>query len=184
LKFRCTECGECCRRFRVPLTGADVARLCAATGQPAEAFVEWLPPEAVDMTGEPGSFVRVAEGRRLLTLAHVAGRGCQFLDENRCTVHAHRPTTCRVYPFDVTFGKRAGIRSLRLLDMAGCEAAWDGANNPRSLVRDRQQEQRELAEYTAHVARFNRVQSHRQRLGKPLLTRQAFLQQLAAADTG
>ena len=56
LSFRCTGCGNCCRNLRVALTALDVKRLAAATGKATPTLVEWLAPDTVDMSGEPGSF--------------------------------------------------------------------------------------------------------------------------------
>jgi Fe-S-cluster containining protein len=183
LRFRCTECGECCRRFRVPVTGADLTRLERATGKTSHEFVAWLAPTAVDMTGEPDNFVRLPEGRRLLVLRQTEA-GCEFLSSNRCQVHAERPISCRVYPFDVKYGARHGIKRLKMLDMEGCEAAWDAKVDPHQVVREKLQEQRELAEYTLLVARFNRIQGHRQRFGKRLLDASVFVASLRATERG
>ncbi|HEY3667542.1 MAG TPA: hypothetical protein VGL19_16165, partial [Polyangiaceae bacterium] len=64
LRFRCTACGNCCRDLRVPLTSADLRRLVDETGQAARTIVAWLEPEAVDMTGEPGSMVLLDHAER------------------------------------------------------------------------------------------------------------------------
>ena len=100
LAFRCTGCGNCCRNLRVALTAADLSRLSAATGQPATALVEWLAPEAVDMTGEPSSFVELGEGRRLMVLAQQAGACVLLGPDDRCRAYDARPLDCRAFPFD------------------------------------------------------------------------------------
>lgn len=166
LAFRCTACGNCCRNLRVAVTGLDVARLAAATGSAPSALVTWLAPDAVDMTGEPESFVELAEGRRLLVLAQRAG-SCQLLGtDNRCAAYAARPRDCRAFPFDfetVPTGPHE-VRRLALLPLHDCEYASDGHNDERELdVADRARWS-ELRDYQALVARWNRRAWHRRRL--------------------
>src|SRR5690606_27050018 len=69
LTFHCNGCGDCCRSLRIALTHHDLRRLAAGLGRSPASFVEWLAPDAVDMTGEPGSFVELRVGRRLMVLA-------------------------------------------------------------------------------------------------------------------
>jgi Fe-S-cluster containining protein len=169
LRFHCTSCGNCCRRFRVPLTDADLARLANATGREPAELVEWLEPDAVDMVGEPESFVLLPQGRRLMTLAW-QGDGCRFLEDNRCSVYAARPVSCRIYPFDVTSGRRGGVRRLRLLDLTGCEHEWARAQRQTLVANQAAQLRRELVAFARHVEAFNRRQHHHRRLGKPYLS--------------
>src|SRR5262249_46963044 len=130
LRFRCTACGKCCRTIRVPITGSDLKRLMARTNEAPERLIDWLAPDAEDMTGEPESFVRLREGRRLMVLAHRAA-ACRFLGaDERCTVYAARPENCALYPFHLQSGKRGGIRRLRLFVEADCEYRMDGTNDP------------------------------------------------------
>lgn len=174
LRFSCTGCGNCCRDYRVALTAADVGRLGL---QSLTHAVEWLRAEQVDMVGEPGSFVVLPEGRRLLALKHVNG-GCIFLNENRCTVYDKRPRSCRLFPFDVTLGRRSGVRRLRLLGQQRCEAEWAEALPPQRLASEKRAELRELAAYLRVVSQFNRLQKQRQRLGKRLLDAKVFFERL------
>ncbi len=165
-RFRCTGCGNCCRELVVPLTHADVARLARASGRPPAEFVELLPPEAVDMSGEPASFVELDVGRRLLALARRDG-ACCFLSTDHCTAWSARPASCRTYPLSATLGARSGIRRLTLVPRGvDCRYELD-AEMPLAEIRDAElAEQRELAQYQALVARFNRAQKHRTRLGR------------------
>src|SRR5688572_10371549 len=100
-RFRCTECGDCCRRHRVPLTFADLVRLLRLQRAPILELVQWLGPHEVDMTGEPESFVVTARGRLLPVLAQREG-ACLFLDSaGRCGVYAARPAACRTFPIEI-----------------------------------------------------------------------------------
>lgn len=178
--FNCTACGHCCRHFRVPVTDADVRRLNAGIQpRPFAEWLEWMTPSEVDMTGEPETFVELPVGRRLLVLRHVEN-GCVFLQDNRCTLYASRPRSCRLYPWDVQLGRRGGVRRLKLIhQFEPCEATFDASVRPAHLAEQKWLERRELAAYVAKVMEWNRVQRRRQRLGKPLLTAEAFLAQIA-----
>jgi Fe-S-cluster containining protein len=182
LRFECTRCGQCCRRFRVPLTSADLRRLLVETRRPVAEWVQWLAPDAVEMTGEPETFVCLPQGRRLLVLAWEAD-GCRFLSENLCSIHPARPRTCRAYPFDATWGKRGGIRRLRLLDTTGCEHTWGTAASQREVSHQARLQRTELEQYALQVIEFNRRQRQRQRLRRPLLEADDFFRglQLGAA---
>ena len=164
LRFRCTGCGQCCRTLRVAVTDRDLERLVRASGLDAERLVDWLEPDAVDMSGEPESFVDLRQGRRLMVLAHGPG-GCRLLgDGARCSVYAARPRDCRLFPFDVVDEPRR----IALLPLAGCDYARDGQNDERVIAQDDAARWQDLASYQARVAAWNRAVRHRRRLGKPL----------------
>jgi Fe-S-cluster containining protein len=175
LDFRCTACGNCCRDLRVAVTIGDVARLAAATGSAPDALVAWLAPDAVDMTGEPESFVELSEGRRLMVLGQRDG-ACQLLRaDNRCGAYAARPRDCRAFPFDFDEPHRPGPRRLTLLPLDRCEYALDGQNDPTTLDADDRARWSELRDYQSVVARWNRRARHRRRLHYPIGDASSFL---------
>jgi Fe-S-cluster containining protein len=176
LDFRCTACGNCCRKLRVAVTARDVARLAAATGSAPEALVTWLAPDAVDMTGEPESFVELSEGRRLMVLRQRDG-ACQLLGaDNRCGAYAARPRDCRAFPFDFDEPpQRPGPRRLLLLPLDDCEYALDGHNDTTALDADDRARWCELRDYQSVVARWNRRARHRRRLHYPIGDAASFL---------
>jgi Fe-S-cluster containining protein len=175
LSFRCTACGECCRKLRAAVTDRDLERLVTFTQKGAESLIEWLAPDAVDMTGEPESFVELAEGRRLMALKQRAG-ACVFLaDDGRCSVHAARPADCRQYPFDVV-GAEAS-REIRLLPLADwCARETDGENARAEVFSADRARWSELAAYQARLATWNRLARHRRRLGHRPRTAREFLE--------
>jgi Fe-S-cluster containining protein len=157
----CRACGACCRTVRVPLTDLDLFRLQQATGQSREQLVDWLTPNEVDMTGEPESFVWLAAGRRLLTLAHRAG-GCCLLDASgRCSAYAARPQSCRLYPWD---GAAA-------LPGATCDHAREAPPDCAELAAVLRVE---LGRYTDRVVAYNRRQRLRRWLRRQALAEDAF----------
>ncbi len=174
--FRCTACGNCCRNLRVAVTGLDVARLTDATGLAPNDLVAWLAPDAVDMTGEPGSFVELEAGRRLMVLRQQDG-ACQLLGaDNRCGASAARPQDCRAFPFDFDPAPSPdAARRLTLLPLDGCEYASDGHNDAASLDAADRTRWQELYAYQALVARWNRRAWHHRRLHKPVAGATEFL---------
>lgn len=177
LRFNCTACGQCCRDYRVPVTAADVRRLATALpdGETVANYLEWLSPLQVDMTGEPETFVHLPEGRRLLVLRHQDG-ACVLLRERHCSIHPARPRSCQLYPWDISLGRRGGVRRLVLLhEYSACEATLNGHVRPQQLAEQKRWERAEIADYVRVVSDWNRLQGRRQRLRKPLLSATDFL---------
>ena len=178
LRFRCTGCGNCCRSLRVPLTTTDVRRLVARTGLDAAQIVDWLPSAEVDLTGEPGSLVVLdhPERRVLMALAQLDG-ACRFLAaDERCGVYDARPGNCRLYPFDPSFGRRGGVRRLRLLSGSECDYARDGDNDPHQLREADLQRWAEHRTYLTQIETWNRLQRRRSLLGRRLQSAREFLE--------
>jgi Fe-S-cluster containining protein len=177
LNFRCTACGNCCRNLRVAVTSLDVARLAAARAAEPSSLVAWLAPDAVDMTGEPESFVELDEGRRLMVLAQRDGACLLLGADNRCGAYAARPRDCRTFPFDFaeTNASHSSARHLTLLPLQDCEYDNDGHNDAELLDAEDQARWSELFDYRALVARWNRRAWHRRRLQRRVGDAAAFL---------
>jgi Fe-S-cluster containining protein len=161
----------------VAVTALDVARLAAETGKPACQLVAWLAPAAVDMTGEPQSFVELGEGRRLMVLRQEGG-ACGLLGaDNRCSAYPARPHDCRAFPFDFepAAARSPAARRLTLLPLDGCEYATDGQNDAVALDAVDRSRWAELEAYQALVARWNRRAWHRRRLHQRVGDGAAFL---------
>ncbi len=177
LAFRCTACGNCCRELRVALTSLDLGRLAAATGLEPSTLVAWLAPDAVDMTGEPESFVELAEGRRLMVLRQ-RDSACELLGgDQHCRAYAARPRDCRAFPFDFATPApgSSAARRLTLLPLDGCEYDVDGQNELGALENADRARWSELRDYQALVARWNRRAWHRRRLHRSVGSAAAFL---------
>ena len=177
LRFRCTGCGNCCRDLRVPLTAADVRRLADATARRASDLVAWLPTREVDLIGEPGSLVLLDHegGHVLMVLAQREGACALLGSDQLCTAYSARPGNCRVYPFVASFGRRGGIRRLRLLAGTDCEYARDGQNDVHALRAADERRWAEQRDYMAQISRWNRAQRHRSLLGRRLHGARDFL---------
>jgi Fe-S-cluster containining protein len=150
--------------------------LARATGSAPDQLVEWLAPDAVDMSGEPQSFVELSSGRRLMVLAQRGG-GCSLLAaDDSCLAYSARPRDCQAYPFDVERSADAsGKRRLSLLPLRDCRYAEDGVGDRASLESTDDARFRELVSYQHLVARWNRQAFHRRRLGKAVGAGSAFL---------
>lgn len=183
--MRCANCPACCKRVRVPLTHHDLTRIVDKTSLSAEAIVEWLTPDEIDMSGEPESFVELNRGRRLLVLRH-EGDGCRFLAASGyCQIYDERPASCAAYPIaleraaypialergsaaerELERGSAAECVHLSLLHDAPCDrnAALarlqdlEGESEARRAV---ERVERELRDYVARVAEWNRQQRRR-----------------------
>jgi Fe-S-cluster containining protein len=187
LSFRCTGCGNCCRDLHVAVTSGDVARLVAATGRPAMDLVSFLAPDAVDMSGEPDSFVELREGRRLMVLRRENG-ACHLLDgDRRCSVYDARPLDCAAFPFEVEAGPSdpsadaPKLRRLELLQPERCEAAFDAHNDVAAIAATDSRRDAELRVYRSEVADFNRQVARRRRFGHRVPDAQAFVEFLLAS---
>ena len=177
LRFRCTACGNCCRDLRVPLTDADLRRLVEATGLPAIEIVDWVPTAAVDLVGEPESLLVLdhENGYAMMALAQ-RDKACRFLgSDQRCAVYEARPANCRLYPFAASFGRRGGVRRLRLLSGTECEGARDGHNDAHALRQADEQRWAEQRAFLVQILAWNQGQRHRSVLGRRLRTGSDFL---------
>lgn len=96
----CLGCaGDCCRRYRVPITHADLGRL-SAEGLSAEDVVDWMPvgdfhntyPDVRLDIGYQYMVLRVREDGACV-LSKKDGRGRLL-----CTIHGRHPPLCRLYP--------------------------------------------------------------------------------------
>lgn len=81
----CTKCANCCRGLTVQLGDDDIANLASAT----EQSVENIRANFVDTETYSDDPDIVG------TFKH---KPCAFLNGKRCSVYAHRPEACRLYP--------------------------------------------------------------------------------------
>lgn len=137
--------------------------------------MEWLAPDAVDMSGEPESFVELPEGRRLMVLAQRDGACALLGPDDRCRAYAARPRDCRAFPFDFQ-PSSDGRQHLALLPLTGCDYAEDGDSHLPTLASEDAERWRELREYQRWVGAWNRQAWHRKRLFKRLGSAAEFLE--------
>ena len=107
LRFRCTDCGNCCTDTLVPVTADDLQRL-KGTGKQPEEFVNFCKASEFADRAEGLPFVELNQGPRVMVLKRrwdvdEGKEACYFYKDRRCTAYEHRPITCRNWPFDLTF---------------------------------------------------------------------------------
>lgn len=80
----CKQCANCCRSLDVCLVPNDLDRLSTALLIPIEDVVTRYADE--DLGAEHGEWAVIPE------------RPCPFLAGKLCSIYAHRPQACRIYP--------------------------------------------------------------------------------------
>lgn len=127
----------CCRDKRLPLLPYDFLRLRRALGlPPAQVLADHAELEADPVSGWPALRLRLtAEGV------------CPLVTPQGCSVYAHRPTCCRVYPLARAVRPGQGGQAPREIflrqDTPGC-LGWD---QPQELDAAAWVEQQGLAPY-------------------------------------
>lgn len=165
LKFRCTECGNCCSDTIVPVTDEDVRRIMHGTGLKARDVATFYKSSDFDDSGDGLEFANLDGGRRTLGLRKRMddenGReACKFFKDNRCSVYQDRPVTCRVWPFTLRFdasGRR--VSSLAVNASLPCPYELDGKNTVSQLVATWKWDDRQDEAWSAKVREWNRTHS-------------------------
>lgn len=163
LKFRCTDCGNCCSDTIVPITHLDVERLMRGTGLEALEICAFYEPGDFDDGGEGLPFANLDGGPRTLGLRkrHDKPNGrdaCAFFRDSRCSVYEHRPVTCRVWPFTLGFdstGRR--VNSLSINPSLPCPYELDGKNTVSQMVADWRWDDRQDEAWASKVSAWNRT---------------------------
>ncbi|MCF8043059.1 MAG: YkgJ family cysteine cluster protein, partial [Desulfarculaceae bacterium] len=152
----------CCRDKRLPLLPYDFLRLRRALDLPAaQVLAKRVELEADPVSGWPALRVKLTE------------KGvCPFVTDQGCSVYAHRPTCCRVYPLAraVRPGTGGGPPQEVFLrqDTPGC-LGWD---QPEELDAAAWVTQQGLAPYQAANNYSLRLFMHPARRGEVSLNQQ------------
>ena len=85
LRFKCTECGQCC-------TGAP--GYAWVTDEEIKAIADYLKMSVKDFGKR---YLRFARGR--YALVEKKNFDCVFLKDKKCSVYPVRPTQCRTFPW-------------------------------------------------------------------------------------
>jgi hypothetical protein len=80
----CTQCANCCRALDVCLVPPDIDRLAEALVIPIEDVITRYADE--DLGAAQGEWAVIPE------------KPCPFLRGKLCSIYAHRPHACRLYP--------------------------------------------------------------------------------------
>lgn len=108
VNYHCTMCGDCCRHVEasVIMESMDVFRLARffrETGQPGQTMEEVL-------NTYTDSFLLSEDMAYPVFALKTVGpdQSCVFLKDNRCSIQAVKPRTCRLYPFTVDYEPDTG----------------------------------------------------------------------------
>lgn len=146
------------------------------TGRQPPELVRWVTAQQIDLAHEPEAFVRLRQGRRVMTLRHGRG-GCIFLgNDQRCTVYESRPLGCRVFPFDSQFSKDGKLRRLELIQATDCPYELTGKQSVTGIRNQQQEFLDEVDAYQAKVAAFNLLQRTRNQKGRRLFAASDFFE--------
>ena len=92
----CNGCSKCCESDMgqsIELTPFDIYQMCRATGK---SFDELLTSFLVEIS--------MIDGIALPNLQ--MDKGCGFLKDGRCTIHASRPVICRLFPLGRVYNEK------------------------------------------------------------------------------
>ena len=157
LNFRCTGCGNCCRRTHVLVTDEDLRRIERGVGLPVADFVHFVPEADLKLEQRSAWWVRFDGGRGAMALRHRRGGACMFLDEEqRCTIYEHRPVTCREHPFEVELSDTGALNFIALSDIVECPHDWDGNISRRDVIKTSRWNQKQSDVFLDDVGRWNR----------------------------
>jgi Fe-S-cluster containining protein len=111
IHFKCTQCGNCCRDSKVPLTVAE-AIAWLNRGHQVQLICEASPwPEGLaDADSKAAQFKRrsfaamsgsMAMRVVVILAANTAGACPNLLADMRCGIYGERPLVCRIYPSEI-----------------------------------------------------------------------------------
>ncbi|MFB6470811.1 MAG: YkgJ family cysteine cluster protein [Vulcanisaeta sp. AZ3] len=101
VRFTCTLCGECCKRYWIPVTHRDAAEIIKYTGMKPREFLALFPKDMAADWDEP--VIKLKDGEYYLILKKRLDGTCIFNkwvgNKLICSIHPAKPNVCRYYPF-------------------------------------------------------------------------------------
>lgn len=92
-------CGECCRRYSIPVNSEDIRRISDFTGLTSSKFLELIvPDESVASTYHGVPRMNLAGVRDNILVLKEENDACMFLKDKRCAIYQARPLRCRPFP--------------------------------------------------------------------------------------
>jgi len=99
--FKCVLCGECCKRYWIPITHVDLLRIYKNTGLEPLYFITFFKKDMT--TGWDYPTIKFEDGEYYMILAKRPDGSCIFNkyvnDRLICKIHKFKPLVCRFYPF-------------------------------------------------------------------------------------
>jgi Fe-S-cluster containining protein len=107
IRFKCTQCGQCCRGTKIPLTvseaiewlcrGHDVQLICEASPWPSTLDGD---PRALPFKRRSFEVTSGSMSTRVVAIlvANAVGDCPNLLPNLQCGIYEERPLVCRIYP--------------------------------------------------------------------------------------
>ena len=111
LHFNCTQCGQCCRNIKIPLTASEaVAWL--TDGNQVQLISEASPwPEDISGADPKAAHLKRRSFMAMsgclptrvvaMLVANITGECPHLLADRRCGIYGRRPLVCRIYPVEI-----------------------------------------------------------------------------------
>jgi hypothetical protein len=92
-------CGECCKRYLIPVYSADIRRIADFTRLEPKEFLELIiPDESVACTYDGVPRISLDGERGKVLVLKEEDDVCMFLKDKKCAVYTVRPLRCRPFP--------------------------------------------------------------------------------------
>jgi Fe-S-cluster containining protein len=131
MRFTCQMCGECCRRYAIPVTSSDINRIVKFTGLSLTTFLTLMEPDdSVIQTYKDFPKIRLKDGDNFVLVLSQKNDDCMFLKDNRCSIYRARPLVCKPFPFEYSIEKRGEIEfSINMEARVFCKGLGKGSRS-------------------------------------------------------
>lgn len=150
----CSRCGTCCTEPVVPVTDSDVLRLCETLGTSAEKLVRFYSISEMEFSPDADVWIKFRSGKKAMGLKKKNGK-CMFLEKTGCRVYAHRPMTCRTFPYMIDFDDDENPSRVRLNRIVNCKYKKKSPSALEQACRDAQIETAEDFAYYDKIDEWN-----------------------------
>jgi Fe-S-cluster containining protein len=111
MRFTCQMCGECCRRYAIPVTSSDVHRIASFTELNPRDFLTLMEPDnSVIETYKDFPKIRLKDGINFVLVLSQNYESCIFLKNNKCSIHNVKPLVCRPFPFEYSMARDGNVK--------------------------------------------------------------------------
>ena len=84
-KFKCIQCGECCRKLAIPIAYSDIKK--------------WQGAQRWDILRKVGFSRKAPTGQGFYIGDTLTIKPCPFLKDNLCSIHDIKPVCCKNAPY-------------------------------------------------------------------------------------
>ena len=108
--FKCTQCGQCCSEYCIPVTHTDLFRVLEFLGKEITVdniseIVEFIEPdeEVLETYEDVPKILLSNYANDNLVMVFQGDDYCLFFDGKGCSIYPVRPLVCRFFPFTYEF---------------------------------------------------------------------------------